>query len=279
MLTTDESEATTLVNRLNECNLERQRTQKRVTAEAVLKVVTEGLAQKPFLVVSSKNWNAGVVGIVAGKLVEQFHRPTIVISVSDDGTWGKGSARSIQALDIFDAISTCKDILLSCGGHAYAAGVSLSMENLDVFCSRLVAHAGSILKETDFLPQMRIDAFVNPTCLDLDLVNSWGQLEPFGAGNPAPVLASQSMKVVAQRKIGKDMSHLKLIVAHAGVETPAWQAECVAWGKAQEWVDGRLDNGLVELAYSPSINYYQGRQSLQLVVKDLRQLPTHDSKV
>jgi single-stranded-DNA-specific exonuclease len=269
MLTTDETEAQRLVDRLNECNVERQMTQKRVTAEAVLKVMTEGLSQKPVIVVCNKNWNAGVVGIVAGKLVEQFNRPAIVISVADDGTWGKGSARSIQALDIFEAISGCGDILTSCGGHAYAAGLSLSMENFENLRSRMVEHAGAILKDEDFRPHIYLDAFVDPCSLEVALLDEWAQLEPYGASNPSPIFASKSINVIGKRKIGKDMSHLKLIVEHKNSSGNSWQAECVAWGRAEQWDDSLTDDGPVDIAFSPTVNSYQGRHSLQLVLRDL----------
>jgi single-stranded-DNA-specific exonuclease len=269
MLTTDESEAELLVSRLNECNIERQQAQKRVTAEAVLKVVTDGLATHPVLVVSGQNWNAGVVGIVAGKLVEQFHRPTIVISVSDDGTWGKGSARSIHALDIFEAISSCSKHLLSCGGHAFAAGLSLSMAEYEPFCQELCSYAGARLKPEDFLPVISVDAFVDPEQLDIDLLDQWACLEPFGAANPSPILAARSVNVLGQRKIGRDFSHLKLIVEHKNEAMQSWQADCVAWGKANEWSDQLSETGPVDIVFSPSINSYQGRRSLQLVLKDL----------
>jgi len=269
MLTTDESEAMSLVDRLNECNLERQRTQKRVTAEAVLKVVTDGLDKLPIVIVSNKKWNSGVVGIVAGKLVEQFHRPAIVISESDDGAWGKGSARSIPALDIFEAISTCNDILLSCGGHAFAAGLALSMDQFRSLTDRLNDFVGNRLTEADYLPQIVVDAYVDPRLIDVALLDEWSQLEPFGAANPSPIFASRGVQVIGKRKIGKDMSHLKLIVEHKESERQPWQAECVAWGRAEQWSDEVTGDGPVDIAFSPTINNYQGRRSLQLVLKDL----------
>jgi single-stranded-DNA-specific exonuclease len=270
LLTTDADEANRLVDRLNECNLERQQAQKRITAEAILRVVQQGLAKKPVVVVASQGWNAGVVGIVAGKLVEQFHRPAIVIGTNEDGSWGKGSARSIPALDIFKAISQCRDLLETCGGHAYAAGLSLTMDRFDDFYTKLCVYAEARLTPDDFRPQICLDAVVPPNPIDVSLLDEWDQLEPYGEANPAPHLASRSVKVCGKRRIGKDLSHLKLVVASGDSDTIHWQAECVAWGRALDW-DDSIDSGDdIDIAYVPTINSYNGRRSVQLVIKDLR---------
>ncbi len=269
MLPTDKDEAPRLVARLNEANLERQTTQRRVTAAAVMQVITKGLSKKPVMVVSSPDWNTGVVGIVAGKLVEQFSRPAIVIGISKDGTWGKGSARSIPAFDMFKGISECRHLLETCGGHAFAAGMSLTMDQFDPFVELLCEYASGVLTEEDFKPQIHIDAIVEPGPIDLALLEEWEQLEPFGDANPHPVLASRSIKPCGSRRIGKDQSHLKLAIQH-GEGQQKWQADCVAWGKAEEW-EPIIESGCaVEIAYSPSINTYNGRRSVQLVLKDLR---------
>lgn len=271
LLTADADEARRLVDRLNECNTERQQAQKRITAEAILRVMQQGLMQKPVLVVASPGWNAGVVGIVAGKLVEQFHRPAIVIGINEDGSWGKGSARSIPALDIFQAISECSDLLETCGGHAYAAGLSLTMNRFEDFYDRLCAHAETRLKPDDFLPQIGLDAIADPQSIDLALLDEWEQLEPHGEANPAPHLASRSVSVTAKRRIGKDLSHLKILVACT--DAKGWQGECVAWGRALDWHDIVECGDQIDIAYVPTINSYNGRRSVQWVVKDLRKAP------
>ncbi|MDR3709913.1 MAG: single-stranded-DNA-specific exonuclease RecJ [Capsulimonadaceae bacterium] len=269
MLTSDEQEARRLVERLNEANFERQQTQKRVTAEATLQVVTKGLNKKPVMIVASPNWNTGVVGIVAGKLVDQFHRPAIVIGINEDGTWGKGSARSIPAFDMFKGVSACRDLLETCGGHAYAAGLSLTMDQYDQFVERLWDYAGGVLTEADFLPQMRLDAIVGDDQIDLALLEEWEQMEPYGEANPHPCLGSLSAVCRGFRRIGKDQSHCKMVIEFGGAPA-SWKADGVAWGKADEWEPMLQSGGPVELAYSPSINVYNGRRSVQLTVKDLR---------
>ncbi|HEY3328500.1 MAG TPA: single-stranded-DNA-specific exonuclease RecJ [Capsulimonadaceae bacterium] len=269
MLTDDADEAQRLVQLLNKANEERQATQKIVTAQAVMQVMTKKLSKNSVLVVASPEWNTGVVGIVAGKLVDQFHRPAIVIGVSKDGTWGKGSARSIPAFDMFQGITACRDLLETCGGHAFAAGLSLTMTQMDAFVERLCSHADSVLTEEDFRPQIQMDAIVDPSPIDLALLDEWEQLEPFGDANPHPVLGSRAVMCCGSRRIGKDQTHLK-VALQCGDGASKWQADSVAWGKADEWEPIIEAGGAVEIAYTPSINTYNGRRSVQLTLKDLR---------
>ena len=133
MLTGDPEEARLLVEKLNAFNVERQQAQRRILEEARKIVESRDLERTRILVVASPGWNAGVVGIVAGKLVETYYRPAIVIGVNDAETHGKGSARSIPGFDMFQGMQLCRDLLESCGGHEMAAGLSLTMENLAAF--------------------------------------------------------------------------------------------------------------------------------------------------
>lgn len=269
LLTSDQDEAARLVERLNDANQERQKAQRRVTAEAVLQVVQKGLAKQPVLVVAARDWNPGVVGIVAGKLVDQFHRPAIVIGITADGAWGKGSARSIPAFDMFEGISECRDILESCGGHSYAAGLSLDMSRLDEFVDRLCSRAAGILTEDDFIPQIAVDAILERELIDLGLLEEWTQLEPYGEANPQPTLGARGAKIGGFRRIGKDQSHFKASIDF-GDGVDKWSAEAVGWGKADEWEPICQTGCAMEVAYAPSIHVYNGRRSVQLTLKDLR---------
>jgi len=269
LLTTDPNEARQLVAQLNDANQQRQHSQKKITAEAVMQVVQRNLQKKPAIVVSSKNWNTGIVGIVAGKLVEQFNRPSVVIGVSDDGEWGKGSARSIPAFDIFQGISSCGELLESCGGHAYAAGILLKASNLDAFAQQFSDYAGACLTEDDFKPQILLDAITAPELIDMGLLEEWEHLEPFGEGNPRPLLGASGLTTTGGKRIGKDLSHLKVFVEHG--EPPAkWRGEAVAWGRADEWEALASPGCVVDIAFSPSINSFNGRRSVQIILKDLR---------
>ncbi len=283
LLTADAGEAQQLVQQLNECNRERQVAQKRVQAEAVMRVITQGLADKPVLMVRDRNWNAGVIGIVAGKLVEQFHRPAIVVAESADGSWGKGSGRSIPAFDLYQGIAYHNGMLETCGGHSQAAGLSLMMNQYDTFYDMLCRYAGERLKPEDFLPRLQVDAVVSGCEITMGLLEEWEQLAPHGHKNPAPLLASKKLRVCQKRRMGKDLAHLKLCVdkaqgvgaeseADAGKQAednPDWQTDCVGWGIANEW-DARIEAGQeIDIAYAPSINRYNGKSMVQFVIKDL----------
>ena len=265
MLTGDPEEAQLLVEKMNAFNVERQLTQKRILEEARKIVESRDLDLTRILVVASPGWNAGVVGIVAGKLVDAYYRPAIVIGVSDDETRGKGSARSIPGFDMFEGIQLCRELLESCGGHEMAAGLSLTMENLDAFEAKINAHAHATMTDADFVPRLMHDGLIEPGDLSLSLLEEWSAFAPFGQANPEPRFASQSLLICEARRIGKDMSHLKMRVRATAMDP----TDCVAWGQG-DWADRAGPGDTLEAVYTPQVNEWNGRRLLQLNIKDLR---------
>ncbi len=265
MLTGDPEEARLLVEKMNAFNVERQQTQRRILEEAKRIVGNLDLDATRVLVIASPGWNAGVVGIVAGKLVEAFGRPAIVIGLNDEETWGKGSARSLPGFDMFRGIQHCKDLLESCGGHEMAAGLSLTQANLADFSAKINAHAHATMTEDDLIPKISHDGTIDPSALSLDLLEEWARFAPFGQANPEPRFASQSLLVCDAKRIGKDMSHLKMRVRAEAMDP----TDCVAWGQG-DWADRAGPGDTVEALYTPQINEWNGRRLLQLNIKDLR---------
>ena len=265
MLTRDPEEARLLVEKMNAFNVERQVTQRLILEEAIKIVESRDLDQTRVLVVAAPGWNAGVVGIVAGKLVEAYYRPAIVIGVSDDETRGKGSARSVAGFDMFQGMQICRDLLESCGGHEMAAGLSLTMTNLEAFEAKINAHAFATMTEQDLIPRITHDGLIEPGDLSLSLLEEWARFAPFGQKNPEPRFASLDLKICEAKRIGKDMSHLKMRVRSA--EMPP--TDCVAWGQG-DWADRVGPGDKLEAVYTPQINEWNGRRLLQLNVKDLR---------
>ena len=249
---------------MNTFNLERQQAQSAFWKRpgALLGRDLDGVK---VLVIASPGWNAGVVGIVAGKLVDTFHRPAIVIGVDDTETCGKGSARSIPGFDMFQGIQLCKDLLESCGGHEMAAGLSLSMENLAAFEQQINAHAAEVLTPEDFVPRLSHDGEIDPSQITLCLLEEWEQLEPFGQANPEPRFASRDLLICDARRIGKDLSHLKMRVRAEAMDP----TDCVALGHGH-WTDGVGPGDLVSALYAPQVNEWNGRRQLQFNIKDLR---------
>ncbi len=264
LLTGDPEEARLLVEKMNAFNAERQTAQKRILEEAKRIVESRDLDTLKVLVIASPGWNAGVVGIVAGKLVEAYGRPAIVIGVSDDETFGKGSARSIKGFDMFEGIQHCKSLLQSCGGHEMAAGLSLSMDNLAQFEQTINAHAAATMTDEDFIPKLAHDGLIDPSALSLNLLEEWAQLAPFGHANPEPKFASELLVCDAKR-IGKDSSHLKMRVRAEAMDP----TDCIAWGQG-DWADVSSPGDYLEAVYTPQINEWNGRRLLQFNIKDLR---------
>jgi single-stranded-DNA-specific exonuclease len=243
---------------LDAANAERQNVERSIFDDAVKQVENSGLYPEcRSIVLASENWHQGVVGIVASRLVERYNRPTILIAINPDGT-AKGSGRSIYGFHLLEALKPCEKLLQRFGGHRYAAGVGLDAANLDAFIEAFEAAVAGRLNEEDLIPRLEIDAEVQPEDITSELVNELKRLEPFGAGNPEPVLMMRGMRVVERRVVGE--GHLRLRLSRNGRTFTA-----IAFRMAQ-----RDTEGLLDIAFYPEMNEWNGSSSLQLKIKDLR---------
>jgi single-stranded-DNA-specific exonuclease len=258
----DFGEARRLAAVLDGRNRERQQVQQRITELALFE--TEGITEKHFVVVSGEGWHQGVIGLAASRIAEKLHRPTIVISVKDG--IGHGSARSISNFHLLNALDTCEDLFEQYGGHAAAAGMKIKHENIAALQQRLDNYAAATLSENDLTPELMIDALVTSRSLGLDLVESLAQFEPFGAGNPKPVLGTRDLVLRDDPYVMKE-KHLKLKLV--GEDGRAFEA---VWWDGVERSRGQTlkPNSRIELAYVAEANSWQGNTRLQLVVEDLR---------
>lgn len=209
------------------------------------------------IVLASAEWHQGVIGIVASRLVERYHRPTILIALTVDGQ-GKGSGRSIPGFHLLDALDSCSRHLTRFGGHRYAAGVGLSAEDVPAFAEAFEAVAACTLTDSDLVPLLTIDAEVEPGDVTKELALELKRLEPFGMGNPEPLLMLRGMTVVERRTVGE--GHLRLRLARDNRSFGA-----IAFNLAD-----RETSGLIDIAFFPEINEWNGSSSLQLRVKALR---------
>ncbi|NNF00570.1 MAG: single-stranded-DNA-specific exonuclease RecJ [Pyrinomonadaceae bacterium] len=252
-----------LAEYLNNKNIERQKVQKDITELALLE--TKDLANNKFVVVTGKGWHRGVIGLAASRVAEKLHRPTIVISIDDEGM-GHGSARSIANYHLLEGLDTCADVFEQYGGHAAAAGMKIQLENVDVLREKMNEHAANIFSAEDLIPEIKIDAEILSSELDLELVEALKQLEPFGMGNPKPVFVTDKLFLQGEPWIMKE-KHLKLPLS----DEEGRKFEAVWWDGVEKSAGQTLKpQTSIELAYTAEANTWQGNTRLQLVVRDLR---------
>jgi single-stranded-DNA-specific exonuclease len=256
-----------LADVLNSRNLERQKIQREITELALLEYVENGgsASQTHVAVVAGKGWHRGVIGLAASKISEKLYRPSVVISIEDDGI-GHGSARSIANYHLLNGLDSCGDLMEQFGGHAAAAGMKIKAENIDDLRVKLNEHAVNNLRDEDLIPEIKVDAQVSSATLDLSVVEELKMLEPFGAGNPKPIFVTKDLFLLDEPYVMKE-KHLKLRVADAKGK----QFEAVWWDGVEKSKEQTLKRGIrIELAYALEANTWQGNTRLQLVVEDLR---------
>lgn len=244
---------------LDKENKERQKIEKDIFENAVKKIERDDVvAQRYTIVLGSKKWHEGVIGIVASKLVEKYYRPVILFAFKEDNS-GKGSARSITSLHIYDAISKCSDLLVSFGGHKYAAGLSIKNDNFEKFADKFEEIVRSKLNEEDLIPILDIDENVNLSEIDYVTVKDLTRLEPYGPSNPEPVFSANQIEVYDKSIVGKD--HLKLKLKQDG---KLFNAIGFRLGQKKEKMTNK-----VNIAFCPFINYFNGNVSVELKIKDI----------
>lgn len=258
-------EALPLARRLEEENEARRLIEEKVLDEAHR--VASGLfdpQRDHGLVVHGPGWHPGVIGIVASRLVEAYYRPTVVLSLQGDEA--RGSARSIPGFDLYGALSQCADLLTSFGGHEAAAGLTLPADRIDAFRERFLEVTKSLLSPEDLVPVLEYDAEVSLDEVGIEWVEAVRQLEPFGAGNPTPVVVVRDLAVEASA-IGKDKTHLKL---WATDPASGRRVEGIGFGLAQDVLPHLGPEAWLDIAFVPSINEWNGNRSAQMLVKDVR---------
>ncbi len=263
LLSKDVPSARPLAMKLDAANAERQQIEKLMLQGAVEQAQEMVDRGAKGLVLAKDGWHPGVVGIVASRVVERFHRPTVLIG-SYDGTW-RGSARSIEGFHLYDALKACSGHLAKFGGHKAAAGLSIDPDRLAEFRSAFEEVTGERLSDDQLLPKQRVDALVDPRELDVKAVEALQRLAPFGMGNPEPVLASRAQKTVSARVLENKTpgmpGHLKLSLEAAPF------LDCIGFGFADL---AELTRAPVDLAYQVSIDEYLGHERVALKLKALQ---------
>jgi single-stranded-DNA-specific exonuclease len=265
MLTTDDAAlARKLASELDECNKRRQEVEQSIVSEAHAIIEARGGSTSlGALVVGKAGWHPGVIGIVAGRIAETYHRPAVVVALGDEV--GQGSARSIPGFNLYDAISACSDGLLGFGGHSAAAGLRLPTAQFDAFAARFESHCRGSISSEQLEKVVDIDAEVPLGALTTRVVEEIEWLEPHGIGNQRPLLVATRVKVLGEPKVvGAWQNHLQLRLSQGDVTLKA-----IAWNMADR---GKklAANSVCSLAFHASINEWNGRREVQLEIKDFR---------
>jgi single-stranded-DNA-specific exonuclease len=268
LLANDESaidEARALALQLNEENLRRQGEEADLVAQAKKAIETDpAIGAHNVLVVGGEGWHRGVIGIAASKLVDQYHKPAIVLSV--DGVVAHGSCRSIPPFDMLDALERCADLFLRFGGHRQAAGLTMDAARVPEFRARINAHADAVLEPDHLRPRLRIDGALNLRHITPDLVEGLDAMAPFGLANPRPVFQAMPVEIVDGPRPIKDR-HLKMTFRQDGRSFRA-----IAWRAAERAAFLTENRAGVNLAFSLEQNEYQGETYLELSVADFKRL-------
>lgn len=262
LLSTDQVEAMQIAAKLSKLNNERQEIEVDILAQALQAANQTHQPGDKAVVVAGQGWHSGVVGIVASRLVEEYHCPVVVISL--DGDQGHGSVRSVPGVNIYDALSKCQQFLIGFGGHSQAAGLTIEERQIALFRQALCAVIDEMATQEDLLPQVPIDAVVSSNQLSEELVAEFKDLEPFGCGNPRPCLALEGVELRDSRTVGRDKSHLKIVVG-----TTEREFDGIGFGLG-DWAEIlKRHCGEIDVAFVPDINEWQGQRSLQLQIRDL----------
>jgi single-stranded-DNA-specific exonuclease len=265
LLADDDETAIPLAGKLEELNRERQAVEDRILREALARVAdwTETEQRRRAYVLADEEWHEGVIGIVASRLVERFHRPVVLIA-GGDREW-KGSGRSISAFDLHAGLAACSDHLTRFGGHRAAAGLSIAPERVDAFTDAFAARAADVLREEDLRPRIVIDAVLPPgTQPTYELCAELKRLAPFGLGNPRVSLLAPACELTELTAVGEG-KHLRFRV-HQEDGAPGGQAIAFRLG-------GQLDRfrrkGRYDVVFSLEENHWNGTVAPQLVVREI----------
>jgi single-stranded-DNA-specific exonuclease len=253
LLTDDQDRAAKLATLLDEHNTERQRIEEKIVETAILQA--RQFANDRVLVLADESWHVGVIGIVASRITQEFYRPSVVI-----GQGGKGSCRSISGFSIIEALAQCSSLLEKYGGHEMAAGLSARMDKIPDLRQALNKFARETLNDSASLPPMAVDAVLKLEEMDEEFFAQLNRFEPCGPENPNPVFAVEGVQLRgAPRVVGK--KHLRFNVSDGETTVAA-----IWWGQGEV----RLPQGELDIAFNAEWHEYQGVESIQLKVRDVR---------
>lgn len=284
LITNDDKEAMDIARELDRENIDRQRLEKDILSEAIEIIESKEfeIHRKKAVVLAKDGWHSGVIGIVASRLVDRYHRPTVIISLKDG--IGKGSARGINKFHILDALKGCEDLLEKYGGHKMAAGLTISEKNIQPFESVFYNLAEKGLNFEDLAPEVTLDSYIALAELNEKIIAEMELLAPFGLANPEPLLAARDTNIVQSEVVGNN--HLKLKIRQGNGEAekrrngenrspirPFTDSPIpVVWDGIAYGMGGKypLSGNCFDIAFIPYIDEWNGNRSLKLKVKEIK---------
>ena len=262
LLLRDEQKAEDLAKELDLFNIQRQKIEQVVSIDVEQTLLTNpDLFQNKAIVLSSTLWHPGVIPIVTARIAKQYNRPTIMIAI-DNGI-GKGSIRTIREFPLLAVLKKCSDLFVNYGGHDFAAGLTIKEENIERFKKRFLHAANSALRDHDILSKLYLDAPANFNELTYDLLSSLELFEPYGNENYQPILYCEAKQAWPPKVIGGN--HLKLYL-----EQGDRMLEGIAFGMAERRSMLRRKNLTLKIAYTPQINRFHNKSSIQLLIRDFQ---------
>lgn len=263
LLTDSLDDAYKLALNLDNINKIRQKTEQEIFNDALLMIQNDPeFEKKKIIVLSKKGWHHGVIGIVASRICEMFYKPCILIA-EDENSKGTGSGRSIEGINLFDALNICQEHLTKFGGHSQAAGLSLDMNDFTNFCEKINAYIKENFPDEP-VKTVDIDCSVSPEFLTLQNAKQLEMLEPFGMDNEKPTFAINGVKVISATCVGIDNKHLKLKIEAGG---RIFDAIGFSFGEYAKYLSSGL---LIDIAFELDINEYNSQKNLQLIIKDIK---------
>ena len=255
-----EEEAAKLAGDLTALNQSRKALTEEGKEEAIRIVEETEIGQDRVLVIYLPDCHESLAGIIAGRIREKYNKPVFVLTKGE--TMVKGSGRSIESYSMFEELVKCGDLMEQYGGHPMAAGLSIKEENVEEFRRRL--NENCTLTEKDLMPKIVIDVPMPVSYINKELVEEIALLEPFGKGNTKPIFAQKGLRVLSSRVLGKNRNVAKLQLS----DSTGCVMEAVYFGEADEFVNQVKNSSSIAVTYYPEINRYQGRETLQIVIRN-----------
>ncbi len=263
LMTDSEAEADELATELDEANVERRRIEQEIYDEIEAELGRSFPEEQRTIVRAGRGWHAGVIGIVAARLLNRYHRPVILIAIDEDGL-GRGSGRSTDTFNLVGALGACQEHLLRFGGHAAAAGLAVAENRVGAFAAAFEQEARRHIMGEEPTPVLDIDAMVSLSELDSQLVASLDCLEPFGCMNPAPLFCCHAATVMPNSFRVLQGGHVRMAFRQGPKSFPG-----IAFRMADR-IPADLDGGSADLVFTPRFNTWRGETSIQLMLKDVR---------